>query len=89
MEWERLLTDSVKNGQIKELHLRKLPLLKTTTNWKKVELVGWIEHQLKYTFYKGGLVKQNNKLYFVQDSTIKALQEFMNWDFPQKIQVIK
>ena len=89
MEWEKLLTDSVKNGQIKELHLRKLPLLKTTTNWKKVELVGWIEHQLKYTFYKGGLVKQNNKLYFVQDSTIKALQEFMNWDFPQKIQVIK
>jgi hypothetical protein len=62
--------------------------LKTTDNWKKVELVGWVDHQMKYTHYKGGLVKLNGKLYFVQDKTIKALQEFMNWNFPTKIKVV-
>jgi hypothetical protein len=44
---------------------------------------------MKYTHYKGGLVKLNGKLYFVQDKIIKALQEFMKWDFPTKIVVIK
>lgn len=88
MEWEKILADSVKDGVIKELHLRKLPVLKTVDNWKKVELVGWIDHQMKYTYYKGGLVKLNGKLYFVQDKTIRALQEFMSWNFPSKIKVI-
>ncbi|MCP4131404.1 MAG: hypothetical protein GY754_10525 [bacterium] len=88
MEWERILADSVKNGQIKELHLRKLPFLKTTTDWKKVELIGWVDHQMKYTHYKGGLVKANNKLFFVQEKTIKALQEFLDWKFPRRIVVI-
>ena len=89
MEWEKILVDSVVNGTIKELYLRKLPVLKTVDNWKRVELVGWIDHQMKYTYYKGGLVKLNGRLYFVQDKTIKALQEFMKWDFPAKIVVLK
>ena len=38
MEWEKILADSVRDGVIKELHLRKLPVLKTVDNWKKVEL---------------------------------------------------
>ena len=88
MQWEKILADAVKDGQIKELHLRKIPVLKTTTNWKKIQLIGWVDHQMKYTHYKGGLVKLNNKLYFVTDKTIQALQEFMDWDFPRKIIVI-
>ncbi len=88
MEWERQLSDAVRNGQIKELYLRKLPILKTTSNWKKVELIGWVDHQMKYTHYKGGLVKLNDKLYFVQDKTIRALQEYMDWDFPRRVVVI-
>jgi len=42
---------------------------------------------MKYTHYKGGLVRLNDNLYFVQEKTIKALQEFMDWDFPRKILV--
>lgn len=88
MEWEKILVDSVKDGVIRELHLRKLPVLKTVDNWKKVEPVGWIDYQMKHAYYKGGLVKLNGKLYFVQDKTIKALQEFIEWKFPLKIQVV-
>lgn len=88
MEWEKVLVDSVKDGVIKEIHLKKLPVLKSVDNWRNVELIGWVEHQMKHTYYKGGLVKVNGKLYFVQDRTIKALQEFMDWNFPAKIKVI-
>jgi len=88
MEWERILADSVKDGCIRELHLSKLPVLKTTTNWKSVEMIGWVDHQLKYTHYKGCLAKLNNKLYFVRESTIKALSEFIEFNVRKKIQVI-
>jgi hypothetical protein len=89
MEWEKILVDSVIDGTIKELYLRKLPVLRTVDNWKRVELIGLVDHQMKYTYYKGGLVKLNGKLYFVQDKTIKALEEFMQWNFPRKIVVLK
>jgi len=88
-DWEKLLADAVKDGTIKELYLRKLPVLKTVDNWKKVELVGRVDHQMKYTHYKGGLVRLNGNLYFVQEKTIEALRAFMNWDFPVKITVLK
>ena len=89
MEWEKILADSVKDGKIKELYLKKLPVLKTCDNWKSVELVGWIDHQMKFIHYKGGLVKMNGNLYFVQDKTINALREFMDWNFKNKIEVFK
>jgi hypothetical protein len=89
MEWETILADSVQNGKIRELHLSKIPLLKTTTNWRKVELLGWIDHQLKYTHYRGALVKLNGKLFFVKENTIQALQEFINWKAKNIIQVTK
>ncbi|MCU0847017.1 MAG: hypothetical protein MUD12_03945 [Spirochaetes bacterium] len=89
MEWESILAESVRDGKIRELHLRKLPLLKSTTNWNKVELIGWIDHQFKYTHYKGALVKLNNKLFFVQEGIIKALQEFLNWKHSKQIIVTK
>ena len=89
MEWEKILGDSVQNGTIRELYLRKLPVLKNVDNWNMVELVGLVDHQMKHSNYKGGLVKLNGKLYFVQEKTIKALQAFMKWEFPRKIVVVK
>jgi hypothetical protein len=89
MEWESLLADAVHDGEIKELHLSKIPVLKTTTNWRKVELVGWVDHEMKHVHYKGGIVKLNGKIFFVKDATIKALQQYMDWNFPTKITVVK
>jgi len=80
MEWESILADAVQNGKIRELHLSKIPVLK---------LLGWVDHQLKYTHYRGALVKLNEKLFFVRESTIKALQQYMNWKAKNLIQVIK
>nr|HPO46242.1 hypothetical protein [Spirochaetota bacterium] len=64
MEWERILADSVTDGRLKELHLKKIPVLKTCNNWREVEPVGWVDHQMKFSYYKGGLVKLKGNIYF-------------------------
>ena len=88
MEWETILADSVENGTIKELYLKKIPVLKTCDNWKNVEPIGWIDHRMKLSYYKGGLVKLMGKIYFVTETTIKALSPYMDWKFKLRIEVI-
>lgn len=89
MEWDNILKDAVKDGKIKELYLQKIPVLKNCDNWKKVEPVGWIDHQMKFSYYRGGLVRLSGKLFFVTNRTIDALSEFWELKFPQKIEVIE
>ncbi len=88
MEWDSILDDAVQNGQIRELYLKRVPVLKTCDNWKKVEPVGWVDHRTSLAYYKGGLVKLKGKLYFVSDKTIDALAEFINFKFKSRIEVI-
>ena len=89
MEWESILSDSVNDGSIKELHLSKIPLLKTCNNWRDVEPIGSIDHEMKFVHYKGGLVRLNGKIYFVPDKTISVIRRFIKFKFPQSIKVIK
>lgn len=88
MQWESILSEAVKDGMIRELHLRKLPVLKTTNNWKEVEMVGWVDFQMKHAHYKGALAKLNGKLYFVREQTINALRGYINWKISSKIRVM-
>ena len=89
MEWESYLADSVKDGKIRELYLKKIPVLKTCDNWKKVELIGWIDHQMNLSHYRGGLVKLGGKIFFISEKTIEALSSYISWKFPQRIKVIQ
>ena len=88
MEWETVLSDSVKNGQIRELHLSRIPVLKTCDNWKNVKPIGWIDHKMRHSNYKGGLVKFNGKIYFVREATLDAIRQYINIRFSQLIVVI-
>jgi hypothetical protein len=87
MEWEKTLRDSVKNNSIKELHLKKIPTLKSCEDWTKVSEVGTVDHKTKYAHYKGGLVRLGENLYFLPDGTITALSQFRKWNFKAKITV--
>jgi len=89
MEWEIYLKDSVQEGKIRELHLKKIPTLKTCNNWKEVKPIGWVDHEMKYSHYKGALVKLHDKIFFVTDKTIDALSPYMKFKIPQVIEVIK
>ena len=88
MEWETILSDTVKDGKIRELHLGRIPVLKTCGNWKKVIPIGWIDHKMPNSHYKGGLVKFNGKIYFVKETTFEAINQFVRFRFPQLIEVI-
>ncbi|MCE9500964.1 MAG: hypothetical protein K8R21_10775 [Leptospira sp.] len=87
MEWEHILRDAVKENAIKELHLRKVPSLKTCEDWKKVIEIGLVDHKTKYAHYKGGLVKYGDRLYFVADQRLEALTPFRAWNFKNKIKI--
>ena len=89
MEWEKILIDAAKDGSIRELYLGKIPHLKTCNNWRDVEPIGWIDYQMKHAYYKGGLVKLNDRIYFVKEQTIDAISEFVKLKFSQNITVIK
>ncbi len=87
MEWEYVLRDAVKGNSIKELHLRKLPSLKTVDDWQKVQEIGLVDHKTKYAHYKGGLVKYGDRLYFVAEQRLEAISPFRQWNFKNKIKV--
>ncbi|NUM40329.1 MAG: hypothetical protein HUU45_01700 [Leptospiraceae bacterium] len=87
MEWEKILRDAVKDNSIKELHLRKVPTLKTCEDWKQVYEVGLVDHKTKYAHYKGGLVKYGDRLFFVNDQRLEALAPFRSWNFKTKIKI--
>lgn len=88
MEWERILRNSVKDGSIKEVHLKKIPQLKNCEGWKELEPLGYIDHKMKFVHYKGILVKYNDKIYFVSSKTMEALSEFVKWNVKKRINVI-
>ncbi|APH41302.1 Uncharacterized protein A9P81_1502 [Leptospira interrogans serovar Copenhageni/Icterohaemorrhagiae] len=87
MEWEKVLRDSVKDNKIKELHLRKVPTLKTCDDWSKVREIGLIDHKSKYAHYKGGLVKYGDALFLVTDERLQAIAPYRKWEFKSKIKV--
>jgi hypothetical protein len=87
MEWEKVLRDAAQGNSIKELHLRKVPTLKTADDWNKVIEVGMVDHKTKYAHYKGGLVKYGDRLFFVSDERIEAIAQFRKWNFKSKIKV--
>ncbi len=89
MEWERLLRNAVKDGQIRELYLRKIPVLKNCDNWNNIEPLGYIDAPLKYTHYKGVLVKYQDRIFFVTSKTMEALSEYIKWNIKNKIKVVQ
>lgn len=87
MEYERMLRDAVKDGTIKELHLRHVPVLKTAENWNDVKEIGMIDHRTKYAHYKGILVKYGDRIFYVPEARMQALAPFRSWKTKNRIKV--
>ncbi|MCB1165786.1 MAG: hypothetical protein KDK37_06025 [Leptospiraceae bacterium] len=87
MEWEKVLRDSVKNGTIRELHLRHVPVLKTCENWNAVEEVGLIDHQTRFAHYKGIIVKYGERIFYVPEKRMEALAPYRPWKTKVRLKV--
>ena len=60
MDWHVLLEKSLDKGEVRELHLYQIPLLKTCDNWGAVKELGKVDFKGKHARYAGGLVKYRN-----------------------------
>jgi hypothetical protein len=89
MKWEKILRDSVKDGQIKAVHLKNVPVLKNCDNWKIVEVLGWIDYEAKSVHYRGILVHLKGNLFFVKQTTFDAVREYLNLAHVSKIEVVQ
>ena len=88
MQWEKILSDSVEDGKIREVHLSKIPTLKTCENWDRVKPLGLVNHRTKHAHYKGGLILYNEKIYYISDQKIDSLSQWIKWKFPMTLEVI-
>ncbi len=88
LSWDTVVGRSLEQNLIRELYLYQIPVLKTCDNWMAVKEVGKIDFHGKHSDYHGILVYYMNKLYFVSDSTVKALEPFRQWSLKKNINVI-
>ena len=89
MKWESVLRDAVKDGKIKAVQLKNVPVLKNCDNWKTVEVLGWLDYQAKSVHYRGILVHLNGKIFFVKQTTFDAIRKFLNLGHVSKIEVVQ
>ncbi|MCB1321737.1 MAG: hypothetical protein KDK34_15885 [Leptospiraceae bacterium] len=87
MQWERVLRDAVHDQEIRELHLRHVPVLKTCENWNDVKEIGTINHRTKYAHYHGILVKYGERIFYVPEERMQALAPFRSWNTKKSIKV--
>ena len=85
---EGILADFLEKKMIWEGHLKTLPILKNCENWNKVQEIGSVDHKMKYSHYKGGIVKYNGSFYFLPEERIEALTPYRPWRFKSKIRVL-
>ena len=87
MDWEVLLERGIEKGEVRELYLYQVPLLKTCDNWSAVKEVGRVDFKGKHANYNGGLIRYANKIYFVPEARIQALSPYRKWNFKAKLKV--
>ncbi|MCB1325717.1 MAG: hypothetical protein H7A21_13670 [Spirochaetales bacterium] len=87
MQWERILRDAVNEGEIRELHLRHVPTLKTCENWNDVKEIGLINHRTKYAHYHGIIVKYGERIFYVPEERMQALAPYRQWKTKKSLKV--
>ncbi len=83
----RALGDSLERGEIRELHLRHIPVLKNCENWYEVKEIGFIDHHTKYAHYKGLIVKYGHRFYYLTEESMQALAPYRSWNTKTNLNV--
>ena len=89
MKGQDILSNSISGDMIKASALKKIPHLKTCPYWDRATFLGRISHRLKFADYDGGLVRYENRIYYVNLAQMEALRPWIRWDMRKKITVIE
>ena len=83
LEWQSILRDAANLGSVRLMELKRIPQLKTCDNWQRVAFLGRVRHTLPHAVYDGGLVKLEDKIYYInarQIETVRRFARFRNLD---------
>ncbi len=89
MKWQEVLRNSVKAETIRAGSLRKIPQLKNCPHWDRAVFLGCISFSIGFANYDGGLVKYDNRIYYVNRSQMEALRPWVRWDLRKQVTVVK
>ncbi len=87
--WQEILKNSVHNGAIKAGHLRCIPHLKTCRYWDRAVFLGRVYYKLHYCTFDGGLIKYDNRIYYINSAQINALTPYLKWNLSKEITVME
>lgn len=83
------LNSSFDGKSISAKHLQHIPKMMDCENWPKVEFLGRVACEFKFSKIDGGLIRYLGKLYYVNMNQIKVLSGMYKWDLKKQISVIK
>lgn len=89
LKWQDILRNSVSGDSIKASNLRKIPQLKDCPYWDRAVFLGTLSYRVNLANYDGGLVKYDNRIYYVSRSQIEALRRYVRWNLRKRITVIE
>ncbi len=81
--------DKMKGVTITANELKGVPHLKTCDHWDRATFLGCVICRLQYANVDCGLVKYEDKVYYVNKSQMEALRPWTRWDLRKKVTVIK
>ncbi len=86
-DWSYILKDSIKDGKIREIHLKNIPVLKDCEHWEDVKEIGLVDHETKYAHYNGMLVWYGSRIYYITRRKMEALSPYRKWDKRNRVEV--
>jgi len=89
MKLQEIFRNSASGETIKADTLRKIPQLKTCLYWDRATFLGCVSYRLQFANYDGGLVKYEDRVYYVNRSQIEALRPWTRWDLRKKVTVVQ
>lgn len=89
MRVKEIFRNSASGETITADTLRKIPHLKTCLYWNRANFLGWVSCRLQFANYDGGLVKYENRIYYMNRSQIEALRHWTRWDLRKKVTVVQ
>lgn len=87
--WDDILKNALVDGSIKSKYLSHIPKMKDCENWGKVDFLGRVKCEFKYSKLDGGLIRYQGNLYYINISQIMVLANMYKWNTLKSIRIIE
>jgi hypothetical protein len=89
MPWQDILRSTLSKETINASNLRRIPHLTDCPFWDRAVFLGRISYRTRVAYYDGGLVRYDDRVYYVNRSQIEALRKYLRWNLRKTIRVVE